>query len=227
LDTPVETLMNRFREFLLQAETPTDPAAAGLEQPPPEPDLYSLLSELAALKAEVKKESRQQKEAIGHFNTLLETLQSNNQQLTQELGQQQQARQEAVFQAQSGLLAEIIDLQERLAITADSIRHFAPPRWERKTSRKFRISQLEGLEITLRRLEQLLESRGVTPVVALGKPMDPHTMRVVGVRTDLQQADGLVLEEVRRGYFYRGKPFRPAEVIANRHHSPPPTDTPH
>lgn len=212
--TETETLLSQFRDFLQQADMGIPSMEDGPQSPP---DLYSLLLELATLKAEVKKDARQHKEAIGHFNTLLETLQANNRQLSQELGQQHEARQEAIRHAQSGLLVEIIDLQERLEATVAGIRNFRPPRWERRASQAFRASLLEGLEITLRRNGQLLASQGMVPVATVGKPLDPHTMRVVGVRTEPGQPDGVVLEEARRGYLHHGKPFRPAEVIANRH----------
>lgn len=212
-ETETETLVSQFRDFLQQAERDAPEMEDGPQSPP---DLYSLLVELASLKAEVKKEARQHKEAIGHFNTLLESLQANNRQLAQELGQQHAARQEAIRHAQHGLLAEIIDLQERLEATVAGIRSFRPPRWERSASQAFRSSLLEGLEITLRRNGQLLASHGMVPVAAVGKPLDPHTMRVIGVRTERGQVDGVVLEETRRGYLHQGKPFRLAEVVANR-----------
>lgn len=186
-------------------------------------DLYSVFVELAVLKAEVKKEARQQKEALAHFNSLLETLQENNRQLTQELGSQHATRQDAVMQAQRGLLEEVIDLQDRLQATMESIRDFKPPLWERRASREFRSSLREGMEITVRRIKQLLTSQGVSPLPTLGKSLDPYTMRVVEVREDRGQADGVVLEEIRRGYLHNDRLFRLAEVVANRHGDDRPT----
>jgi molecular chaperone GrpE len=219
LESYKEDLLVQFEAFLEQGmqgihmpeeEGATEPEGRGA-------DLYRVFVELAALKAEVKKEARQQKEALGHFNSLLETLQENNRQLTQELGSQHEARQDAVIQAQRGLLEEVIDLQDRLQATMASIRDFKPPLWERRASREFRSGLREGMEITVRRIGQLLSSQGVSPLSTIGKPLDPHTMRVMEVREDQGQADGIVLEEIRRGYLHNDRLFRLAEVVANRH----------
>jgi molecular chaperone GrpE len=172
--------------------------------------------EMAALKAEVKKDARQHKEAVGHFHSLLETLQANNQQLTQELTRQQDSRQEAVAQAQQAMLEELLDLLDRLQAAISNIKAFKAPFWEPRASRVFRAGMEEGLEITSRRLEQMLASHGITPLSALGRPLDPHTMRVVEVRKEAGQDDGTVLEEIRRGYLRHGRMFRLAEVVANR-----------
>jgi len=220
LDIDKDKLLAQFEAFLEQgmqndadsAEMDDLSGAEGRET-----DLYSLFVELAALKAEVKKEARQQKEALGHFNSLLETLQENNRQLTRESVLQHEMRQEAIMQAQRGLLEEIIDLQDRLQATMNSMRDFKPPLWERRASIAFRVSLREGMEITLRRIGQLLSSQGVTPLPTIGLPLDPYTMRVTEVRKEPGQVDGIVLEEIRQGYLRHGKLFRLAEVVANRH----------
>jgi molecular chaperone GrpE len=218
LESRKEKLLAQFAAFLEQGTQGAGPEEDGSPDPErQEPDLYTLFVEMAALKAEVKKDARQHKESVGYFHSLLETLQANNQQLTQELAHHQKSRQEAVLQAQQDLLEEMIDLQDRLQATMDNIHAFKPPFWERRASRVFRSGLAEGLEITMRRMEQMLGSHGVTPLQAVGRPFDPHTMRVVEVRKEEGQADGIVLEEIRRGYLRQGKLFRLAEVVANRH----------
>lgn len=222
MESRKEKLLAQFAAFLEQGTQGSGPEGDGCPDPErQEPDLYTLFVEMAALKAEVKKDARQHKEAMGYFHGLLETLQANNQQLTQELAHHQKSRQEAVLQAvlqaQQDLLEEMIDLRDRLQSTMDNIHAFKPPFWERRASRVFRSGLAEGLEITLRRMEQMLGSHGVTPLQAVGRPLDPRTMRVVEVRQEEGQADGIVLEEIRRGYLRQGKLFRLAEVVANRH----------
>jgi molecular chaperone GrpE len=221
LESRKEELLTQFAEFLERgtredaeyAEYWEDAASDQVRQAP---DLATLLMEMAALKAEVKKDARQHKEAVGHFHSLLETLQANNQQLTQELTRQQDSRQEAVAQAQQAMLEELLDLLDRLQAAISNIKAFKAPFWEPRASRVFRAGMEEGLEITSRRLEQMLASHGITPLSALGRPLDPHTMRVVEVRKEAGQDDGTVLEEIRRGYLRHGRMFRLAEVVANR-----------
>ncbi len=219
MESRKDELLAQFAAFLEQGmeEEAECGATDHSDQERKGPDLTTLLMEMAALKAEVKKDARQHKEAVGHFHNLLETLQANNQQLTQELSRQQESRQEAVARAQQTMLAEILDILDRLQAAQGNIRSFKAPFWEPRASRVFRAGLEEGLEITLRRMDQMLTSHGVTPLSALGRRLDPHTMRVVEVRKEGGQADGIVLEEIQHGYLRHGRMFRLAEVVANRH----------
>jgi len=219
LESRKEELLAQFAEFLEQGRQEDDSSEEDFfpEQERQGPDLFTLLMEMAALKAEVKKDARQHKEAVGYFHSLLETLQANNQQLMQDLTRQQESRQEAVAQAQQTMLEEMLDLLDRLQAVLGNISDFKAPFWEPRASRVFRKGLEEGLEITSRRIEQSFTRHGITPLLALGRPLDPHTMRVVEVRKEKGQTDGIVLEEIRRGYLRHGRLFRLAEVVANRH----------
>ena len=209
-----ELLQARFADFLeraTQASTTLNLADS------PSADLSGLTAEMAALKTEVKKEVRLQKDALGQFTALLDTLQGNNQKLSDTLQQQKADQQRAVAEAEKTLLSEIIELYDRLETTVGSLQAFMPPALERKKSQEFRTSLQEGLEITLRRTAQLLEQYQITAVEAVGRPVDPHSMRVTEIRNEPGKPDGQVLEEIRRGYLHQGQLFRLAEVAANRH----------
>ena len=211
-----EQLLAQFEAFLEQEEQLTSENVQTLDTTDRQVDLYQLFSELSALKAEVKKDARQQKEALGQFTNLLDILQGGNKQLTQELERHDTNRNHAVTQAKKDLLGEVIDINDRLQATVASLHHFKPPLMERKASREFRLGLQEGLEMTLRRLEQLLHSHKVIAVDAIGQTVDPNTMRVSEVIEDSKQPDGIVLEEIQRGYLYKGKLLRLAEVVANK-----------
>ena len=212
-----EKLLAQFEGFLQQGEQFTSENNNAIEKASQKVDLYQLFSELSALKAEVKKDARQKKEVMGHFTGMLDTLQDGNKQLTQELGRHDSHRKEAITRTKKDLLSEIIDLNDRLEATVASLHHFKPPLMERKVSREFREGLQQGLEMTLRRLEQLLQGHNVLAVEAIGKALDPHTMRVTEIREEKKQPDGIVLEEIRRGYLHQGTLFRLAEVVANKH----------
>lgn len=211
-----EQLLAQFEEFLQQEEQFTSENIQTVDNTDRPIDLYRLFSELLALKTEVKKDARLQKEALGQFSNLLNTLEGGNKQLTQELGRHDHNLNNAVIKAKKDLLNEVIDIDDRLQATIASLHHFKPPLMERKVSRDFRLGLQEGLEITLRRLEQLLNSYEVIAIDAIGQTVDPHTMRVTEISEDHEQPDGVVLEEIRRGYLYKGKLLRLAEVVANK-----------
>ena len=213
-----EALLERFRAYLESA--PEDTARDGADEAStaPETDLATLLTELAALRNEVRLESRQLKVALETFGGTLETLQGSNRRLARELDARGEAERRAVHEAEDSLLLELIELRERLAAghaAAGAHRAGVLGRLERRSPRV--IGQLgEGLGIALRRIDESLARRDVRPIPALGEPMDPHAMRAVGTAAHVGRADGTVVEEVRRGYRRGEAVLRLAEVIVSR-----------
>jgi molecular chaperone GrpE len=75
---------------------------------------------------------------------------------------------------------------------------------------------VEGIVQIDRKLRTLLESEGVTPIEALGKPFDPHEHDAVSHEETTDAPDGTVLRELQRGYYLRDRVLRPALVaVAN------------
>ncbi|MGD0018409.1 MAG: nucleotide exchange factor GrpE [Candidatus Limnocylindrales bacterium] len=74
------------------------------------------------------------------------------------------------------------------------------------------ISWIEGIVLLDRKLRQLLESEGVTPIEALGRPFDPREHEAVASVPAPGVADGQVVAEVQRGYRVRDRVLRPAKV---------------
>jgi molecular chaperone GrpE len=71
----------------------------------------------------------------------------------------------------------------------------------------------EGIAAIDRKLRQLLESEGVTPIdAAAGKPFDPREHEAIANVPDTGRPEGEIVEEVRRGYRLRDRVIRPALV---------------
>ena len=72
--------------------------------------------------------------------------------------------------------------------------------------------------MSLRRLEELLARQQVRPMESLGKPVDPHTMKVMEVEPDSRPdlASGTVTAELRKGFLWGEEVLRLAEVRAAR-----------
>jgi molecular chaperone GrpE len=89
----------------------------------------------------------------------------------------------------------------------------------------------EGIAAIDRKLRQLLESEGVTPIDATaGKPFDPREHEAIANVPDTGRPEGEIVEEVRRGYRLRDRVIRPALVAvaaqgADEAASPDTTDT--
>ena len=67
-----------------------------------------------------------------------------------------------------------------------------------------------GVRLIERKLRNLLEQEGVTPVEAVGKPFDPNLHEAVAYEGG--EGEDVVLEEFARGYKQRDRVLRPAMV---------------
>lgn len=218
-----EQLLERFRAYLdeLPDATLAEPGEENRQT-----DLYSLFSELAALKNEVRLESRQVKTAFDEFRAVFETLQASQIQLGGELERTRAALPEQRRTALKPLLLELVELYDRLAAGLRALQSYRPT----VLSRMFGLGQRErallqaiaqGQDISLRRLEQMLNSQQVVTLPVLGQPLNPHTMRAAEVEQRNDVDNGIVTEELRAGYLWQGELLRLAEVKVNRRPEPP------
>lgn len=75
-------------------------------------------------------------------------------------------------------------------------------------------SLVEGYGLILKRLGRAMQKEGIYRIECVGKPADPNTMTVVEVVDDPLRPPGIVVEEVRPGYYWKNKVIRFAEVRA-------------
>jgi molecular chaperone GrpE len=73
----------------------------------------------------------------------------------------------------------------------------------------------QGVEMTLKQLQQLLLQHGVESWEIVGKPFDPHQHEALSQGHDPAQPDHAILEVVQRGYRKGTKIVRPAKVVVN------------
>lgn len=209
MDGSKEQLVERFRACLEDLDSTADDTQV--------PDLFSLLAELAALKNEVKLESRQVKGALDQFRELFDTLQQANERLSAELVRRQQLEREAVHAAEREMLLELTELRDRLQSGYAHAARYQPG-WlaRRGGARTFVAGMADGLAMNLRRLDESLERREVRPIEALGRRFDPRIMSAVEVAADPACAAGEVIAEVRTGYLRSDELLRATEVVVNK-----------
>ena len=75
---------------------------------------------------------------------------------------------------------------------------------------------VEGVHLIERRLYSLLESEGVNPVEAEGKPFDPWEHEALMTVESDEYGPGTVASVIRPGYKINGKVLRPAQVAVVR-----------
>jgi molecular chaperone GrpE len=73
-------------------------------------------------------------------------------------------------------------------------------------------SLLTGVEMIYRQFNVALEKLEVSPVKAVGEQFDPQMHEAVMRVEDASQPDGLILEELQKGYIVKGKVIRPSMV---------------
>ncbi|MDQ3938008.1 MAG: nucleotide exchange factor GrpE [Chloroflexota bacterium] len=75
-----------------------------------------------------------------------------------------------------------------------------------------KASWVEGIVAIDRKLRQLLESEGLTPIEAEGQQFDPHEHEAIMREETTAVPEGTVTAELQRGYRIRDRVLRPAMV---------------
>ena len=75
---------------------------------------------------------------------------------------------------------------------------------------------VEGVRLVERKLRNVLEAEGVTPIEAVGQPFDPNVHEAVVHEETADYPDNHVIDELQRGYRLHDRVLRPALVkVAN------------
>jgi molecular chaperone GrpE len=80
-------------------------------------------------------------------------------------------------------------------------------------SRLAGLSWFDGIYLIYRKLSQLLENSGVTPIQTEGQTFDPRYHEAVA---HSEGEDGKVISEVQRGYKLHDRVLRPAMVVVGK-----------
>jgi molecular chaperone GrpE len=112
---------------------------------------------------------------------------------------------ESVLQAKSLVVAEFLpvaDACERALASlgndthgADGLEHYR-----------------EGVRLIYKQIGEVLSRIGVLPIDAQGKPFDPHLHEAVTREENSEHEENTVLLELRRGYLFRDRLLRAAQV---------------
>jgi molecular chaperone GrpE len=214
-DVAKESLLQQFRQYLDGIDAL--PEMAGDDPGSGEADLFTVFVELAAVRNEVRTESRLVKEALDQFRSAFDTLQSAQVTLQEELKCARAEARERGEALMRPLLLDLLDLRDRLDA---ALKQRAPSpakwldRWRRKPTEP--DNWREGIGITARRLDRILAERRVRRINLTGDRFDPRLARVVDTTADSCAAPGVVVEEVSAGYLWDDDLLRIAEVIVSK-----------
>ncbi len=75
---------------------------------------------------------------------------------------------------------------------------------------------LKGIKLIDKNFHELLDKFEVKTFSSMDKKFDPTHHEAVSVKNDNSKKDGIVLEELAKGYTFKKKTLRPAKVIVNQ-----------
>jgi len=76
-------------------------------------------------------------------------------------------------------------------------------------------SLVDGVQMVYRQIEEVLNKEGLEPIEAIGQPFNPEVHQAVMQVETEEYASGIVVEELQKGYKYKGKVLRPSMVKVN------------
>ncbi|MBF0137562.1 MAG: nucleotide exchange factor GrpE [Magnetococcus sp. DMHC-1] len=208
-----ELLLEQFRVLLEQSkeeDVPTDSVV---------PDLQALFIELVALKNEVRIESRQVKSALDQFRQVFELVDGSQKSLQRELERTRDEEQGRLRSLLKKWLLEMLEVRDRMEAGLAAMESHRLPRlvrWFSPGEAAWLESMRAGQTLVLKRLDAMLAARQVRAIPAIGEPLDPHCMRAVATAWQEGVAEGVVIEEARKGFFWENDILRLAEVKVNR-----------
>ncbi|MEN3001727.1 MAG: nucleotide exchange factor GrpE [Armatimonadota bacterium] len=165
----------------------------------------AIVEELQAVKARLQEMERALEEQKNLYLRTLADFQNYRRRQQDEMERSRLRLLESLMEE----LLPILDNFERALQAAEATRELEP--------------LLEGVRLTERQIKALLTRYDIHPIEAVGRPFDPNLHEAIQrIETD-EYEDGIVIDEVERGYRIGERVLRPSRVIVARrpeHHTP-------
>ncbi len=206
-----QKLIEQFRELLDDPDLNIEPGQLTSEANSGV-DLFSLFSELVAIKNEVRLQGRQ-------FKSALSLLADDQAVLQNQLEQSRNHATESAIQQQTDILQQLLLLRDRIEAGIEVSSQYRRKRFSLLSrNRETRVIQAlaDGQQLTLNRLDQILNDLQIKPIKTLERKFDSRTMNAIAISHDDDYEDGVVSQQTRQGYCWNNQVVRLAEVKVNR-----------
>jgi len=114
---------------------------------------------------------------------------------------------ETITSAKSSVLLEFLPVADACDRALQSLADASGS--ESATLQQFK----QGVELLYKQLLDTLGRTGVVPVEAEGKPFDPHLHEALSRAETAEVKEDTVVKELRKGYMFKDRLLRPAQVI--------------
>ncbi|MFC2036234.1 nucleotide exchange factor GrpE [Chloroflexota bacterium] len=172
-----------------------------IQQVPEEEQTTKLASEIAK-KENIKTLKRSLAEEQEKAENYLTNWQRAQADLVNYKRRSEQEKEEIKKFANSALMVDLLSALDDLDRAFTSI----PPRL-------IKHGWVDGINLVKRKLQASLNTQGLSPIEAVGEPFDPHLHEAI--RED-QGKEGIVIEEVQKGYMFHDRILRPSRVVVGR-----------
>jgi molecular chaperone GrpE len=107
---------------------------------------------------------------------------------------------EGVSREKENLIQQILTITEEFNIVLNEARKTNNP------------TLLEGMEMIRKKLGKIISCEGLCPIESIGKPFDPNLHDAIQQVETCEYPEGMIIEEIKKGYLINGKLFRPCLV---------------
>lgn len=107
----------------------------------------------------------------------------------------------------AGFARDMLTATDNLARALEAL-----PEKERHHAEGTLKALIEGVELTEREMQRLLEKHGVARIEAMGERFDPHMHQAMFEVTETEEPDNTVVQVVQEGYAIGERVLRPAMV---------------
>lgn len=181
------------------------------------PDLFSFLSELAALRRDVQLQGRSN-QALRHdvkdlTSEFAENAGNQLKELSDALAEVKRRVPDAQREARAEAALELAGVCEGLARCLSSMRGRTAPWLARRARRQAFVEELQKpLELVLGKADDAVRRLGLRPVAAVGDAFCSHRMRATETTGSDPRSPGTVVEIIRQGYTLDGVLLQAADV---------------
>jgi molecular chaperone GrpE len=121
-------------------------------------------------------------------------------------------KEDAVRYAGEGLLEKLLPVLDNFEMGMQAAKTATDPK-----------AIVQGLDMVQSQFQQVLKDAGVETIDAVGQAFDPHRHEALGHVESVDQPEGHVLTQMRKGYKLKDRLLRPASVFVAK----PPEDKAH
>jgi molecular chaperone GrpE len=234
----IDRILGDFRIWLTELAAAPAPA-----DEPPAVDLHTLVAQFTALRHEVNLQTKASRSSLEQTGEALERLGEAVETLEDQSPADEELKPlfKAVVDVYDNLAIALRQATRQRESLDKPLAELAVERRSRRTSgwRLFRASGVDddqsqrtadaanlvrssldgliaGYKMSLSRVDRVLTQFELETIPVDGKPFDPELMEAVEVAGDTGRPAGEVIEEIRRGYLWRGVLFRFAQVRVAR-----------